>query len=113
MIADDDNGPARNGILLRPETDTSDGNLTRSFVPRRIALCPTTIEIRGPKLNIQVEDCGNQAEIAKPGMAAVSKTAGLTASGVRISLSAPFSAPFPTHRSLRSPEIRIGFRIVF
>ena len=33
-----DNGPARNGILLRPETDTSDGNLTRSFVPRLIAL---------------------------------------------------------------------------
>ena len=41
-----DNGPARNGILLRPETDTSDGNLTRSFVPRRIALCPTTLEVR-------------------------------------------------------------------
>ena len=39
---------ARNGILLRPETDTSDGNLTRSFVPRRIALCPTTLEVRGP-----------------------------------------------------------------
>ena len=48
--ADDDNGPARNGILLRPETDTSDGNLTRSFVPRRIALCPTTLEVREPKL---------------------------------------------------------------
>ena len=48
MIADDDNGPARNGILLRPETDTSDGNLTRSFVPRRIALCPTTLEVREP-----------------------------------------------------------------
>jgi len=48
MIADDDNGPARNGILLRPETDTSDGDLTRSFVPRRIALCPTTLEAREP-----------------------------------------------------------------
>ena len=48
MIADDDNGPARNGILLRPETDASDGNLTRSFVPRPIALCPTTLEVRGP-----------------------------------------------------------------
>ena len=44
------NGPARNGILLRPETDTSDGNLTRSFVPRRIALCPTTLEVREPFL---------------------------------------------------------------
>ena len=48
MIADNDSGPARNGILLRPETDTSDGNLTRSFVPRRIALCPTTLEVREP-----------------------------------------------------------------
>ena len=48
MIADDDNGPARNGILLRPETDASDGNLTRGFVPRPIALCPTTLEVREP-----------------------------------------------------------------
>ena len=43
-----DNDPARNGILLRPETDTSDGNLTCRFVPRRIALCPTTLEVREP-----------------------------------------------------------------
>ena len=50
MAADDDNGPARNGILLRPETDASDGNLTCRFVPRRIALCPTTLEAREPFL---------------------------------------------------------------
>ena len=43
-----DNCPARNGILLRPETDASDGNLTCRFVPRRIALCPTTLEVREP-----------------------------------------------------------------
>ena len=64
MIADDDNGPARNGILLRPETDISDGNLTRSFVPRRIALCPTTLEVRGPKIYIIVKD-GQPRETAE------------------------------------------------
>ena len=35
-------------MAFHPETDTSDGNLTRSFVPRPIALCPTTLEVRGP-----------------------------------------------------------------